>query len=36
MKEKLQLAAAAPVIQTLGGSPFREADSKQMTELIKI
>ena len=36
MKEKLRLAGAAPVIQTLDEiAAFREADSKQMAELIK-
>ena len=36
MKEKLRLAGAAPVIQTIDEMvAFREADSKQMAELIK-
>ena len=36
MKEKLRLAGAAPVIQSLEEiAAFREADSKQMAELIK-
>ncbi len=36
MKEKLRLAGAAPVMQTLDEiAAFREADSKQMAELIK-
>ena len=36
MKEKLRLAGAAPVIQSLDEiSAFREADSKTMAELIK-
>jgi tripartite-type tricarboxylate transporter receptor subunit TctC len=36
MKEKLRLAGAAPVIQTIDEIvAFREADSKQMAELIK-
>jgi len=36
MKEKLRLAGAAPVIQTLDEiAAFREADTKQMAELIK-
>jgi tripartite-type tricarboxylate transporter receptor subunit TctC len=37
MKEKLRLAGAAPVIQSLDEiAAFREADSKQMAELIKL
>jgi tripartite-type tricarboxylate transporter receptor subunit TctC len=37
MKEKLRLAGAAPVIQSLEEIvAFREADSKQMAELIKL
>ncbi|MGE0853979.1 MAG: tripartite tricarboxylate transporter substrate-binding protein [Hyphomicrobiaceae bacterium] len=36
MKEKLRLAGSAPVIQSLDEiAAFREADSKQMAELIK-
>ncbi len=36
MKEKLRLAGAAPVIQTIDEmTKFREADTKQMAELIK-
>ena len=36
MKEKLRLAGAAPVTQTLEEiAAFREADTKQMAELIK-
>jgi hypothetical protein len=36
MKEKLRLAGAAPVTQTLEEiAAFREADSKSMAELIK-
>ena len=36
MKDKLRLAGAAPVMQTLDEIvAFREADSKQMAELIK-
>jgi tripartite-type tricarboxylate transporter receptor subunit TctC len=37
MKEKLRLVGAAPVIQTIDELvAFREADSKQMAELIKL
>jgi tripartite-type tricarboxylate transporter receptor subunit TctC len=37
MKERLRLAGAAPVIQTLDEiAAFREADTKQMAELIKM
>ena len=36
MKEKLRLAGSAPVVQTIDEIvAFREADSKQMAELIK-
>jgi tripartite-type tricarboxylate transporter receptor subunit TctC len=36
MKEKLRLAGSAPVIQSLDEiAAFREADTKQMAELIK-
>ena len=36
MKEKLRLAGAAPVMQTIDEIvAFREADTKQMAELIK-